>query len=438
MNSDWIATFEALRSVYIDQAYSNIAINEALLKHKDAKAGFVRTFTKGVLRDSIKLDYYIDRLASKGIKGIKSRTIVIIRMGIFAIESLDSVPDYSACDEAVKLAKKVSKGSDRFVNAMLRNFVRRRDELLVKCVTEADIIDGSLSKSQLSDIAIAKSFDRKFVELVYHQYGAEECLSILDGLNKPPALVIRTNTLKITRDELVDKLTDEGFDVEPVDTSRVAIIVNGGSVTNSQLFRDGYFSIQSLSSILSIEAFMPEPGKKVLDMCAAPGGKTAAMAELMENKGTILSCDIYEHRCELIDSTVKRLGIDIVETRMMDATQNDESLNESFDYVLCDAPCSGLGVISTKPEIKLKNRTDAGELTEIQLKALTNAFSYVKDGGYVMYSTCTINKDENEGIVKKFMVENSQSASIIENNTFLSYNNMIGFYHCIIKKTEKK
>lgn len=439
MNSDWIATFEALRSVYIDQAYSNIAINEALLKHEDAKAGFVRTFTKGVLRDSIRLDYYIDRLATKGIKGIKGRTLVIIRMGIYAIDSLDSVPNHSACDEAVKLAKKVSKGSDRFVNAMLRNFIRRQDELVIEDLTGIQLSemtsgDDKFSKSAISNISISKSFDMDLVSMLNEQYGARECIHILDGLNNPPELVIRTNTLKITRDELITRLTEEGYDVVPCDNSDIAIIVKGGIVTTSQLFKKGYFSIQSLSSITSIESFKPEAGSRVLDMCAAPGGKTAAIAELMGNDGSILSCDIYEHRCELIESSIARLGIDIVETKMMDATVYDESMKDGFDYVLCDAPCSGLGVIGTKPEIKLKKRTEAAELTDIQLKAINNAFSYAKDGGYIMYSTCTINKDENEGVISKFMAKHDGEASIIENHTLLPYNNMIGFYYCIIKK----
>lgn len=433
MNSDWIAAFEALRSVYIDEAYSNIAINEAISKHSDASAGFVRTFVKGVLRDSIRLDYYISQLASKGLKGIKGRTKIVLRMGLYAIESLDSVPAYAACDEAVKLSKKVSKGTDRFVNAVLRNFVRRQDELTLADVSVSDVRGGSLSKAQVKAVSLAKSFDTDFVRMLNKQYGGEECLKMLDGLNTAPDLIIRTNTLKNTREELIDALRTGGFEVTPCEGSALAVRVGGGSVTADEMFKEGYFSIQSLSSILSIEAFNPAEGSRVLDMCAAPGGKTAAMAEIMGNEGYIRSLDVHKHRCELIDATCARLGIDIVETGLSDATVYEEAFARDFDYVLCDVPCSGLGVISTKPEIKLKKRTDAAELTEIQMAALENAYAYAKSGGRVMYSTCTVNKDENEGVVEHFM-EKHPGARIIENVTLMPYNNVIGFFYCIIIK----
>lgn len=402
---DWITTFNALKSVYINEAFSNIAINEAIEQHPNCSIGFVRTFTKGVIRDTIKLDYYIDKLASKGIKGIKNRTLIILRMGIYAIESLDSVPDHAACNEAVKLARKVSKGSDGFVNGMLRSFIRQRDELSIESNFEIN------SDEYLS---IKYSFPIDLVRLIRSQYG-DETESILNALNQPAALVLRPNRLKVDATE--------------------PIIADSGNYIGTDDFREGRYSVQSLSSIEAIEHLSPQPGSAVLDMCAAPGGKSCAMAEIMGNKGTITACDVYEHRLELINAQAKRLGIDIIETALMDGTVFKSELENSYDYVLADVPCSGLGVIQSKPEIKLN--TDVSkyeELTEIQYKILENAVKYAKDGAYIEYSTCTINKDENDKVIER-LLENCNLVHVLEKESILPYNNKVGFYYCIMRKS---
>lgn len=433
MKNDWIAAYEALKAVYVDDAYSNIAINEALAKYPKCSQGFVRTFVKGVIRDTIRLDYYASNLAEKGLKGIKKKTLIVIRMGIYAIRSLDSVPAHAACNEAVLLAKKVVKGQDRFINAILRNYIRRADDIELAELDMDSVSGDKLNKKQIQMISLLKSFNSEIVSLLNEQYGADETIRILDGLNSAPELVIRNNQLKGSREELLSELAEAGIDASAYENSVNAIVVSGGNVTAGKLFREGRFSIQSLSSILAIEAFAPEKGCRVLDMCAAPGGKTAAMAELMGDNGSITACDIHKHRCELIEATVRRLGISIVNTRQLDASMHYDELDGQFDYVLCDVPCSGLGVISTKPEIKLKDRADAEELAEIQSAILENAYAYVKDDGCIMYSTCTINKCENEGVTEAF-IERHKEARIIENRAFMPYNNLIGFYYCLIKK----
>ena len=387
---DFLTTFSALKSVYIDQSFSNIAINEAIEQHPGCQAGFVRTFTKGVIRDTLKLDHYIDQLASKGIKGIKNRTLVVLRMGIYAIESLDSVPEYAAIDLTVGLAKKVCKGQDKFINGVLRSFTRQRNELDV-CGT----------------------FPEELEQLIRVQY-SDEADKIMSALDTPAALVLRPNRLKVDA-------------TEPV-------ISEGGNVIDGQDFRDGKFSVQSLSSIEAIEHFAPTPGSRVLDMCAAPGGKSCAMAEIMGNEGEIIACDIYEHRIDLIDAQANRLGIDIIDTEILDGTVHKKEWENSFDYVLADVPCSGLGVIPSKPEIKLRvDISQFDELQDIQYKILMNAISYAKPGGMIEYSTCTINKNENQGIVDK-VLDSCNLVQIVENKSVLPYNNLIGFYYCIFKK----
>ena len=197
--------------------------------------------------------------------------------------------------------------------------------------------------------------------------------------------------------------------------------------------------MQSLSSIMAIEKLAPEPGSKVLDMCAAPGGKTTLMAEIMENQGCITACDIHEHRLKLVEKTAARLGAGCIGTRLLDGTEHDCSLDNCFDYVLADVPCSGLGVIGSKPEIMLKADPAAyPALCDIQLEILKNAVRYAKPGGLIEYSTCTINRNENERIIARLTDDPDSGfgrfVSIVEMRTVLPYNNLVGFFYCILRK----
>lgn len=420
MIGDWLATFEALKEVYSQDAYSNIAINDAIAHHKECSSGFVRMFAKGVIRDTYKLDFYIEKLAKNGLKGIKTRTLIIIRMGVYAIKDLDSVPDHAAVNEAVALAKKVSRGTEGFVNAILRNYLRNKDAF--------DKLELSLSQKY--------SFPQEVIDLIESQY-KDETESILEGLSEPPTLNIRANLLKTTEDELLSRLDSQGINCERVEGSDRAISVLGGDLIKTDEYREGFFSVQSLSSLKSIEAFAPKSGDSVLDMCAAPGGKTCAIAELMGDSGKILACDIYPHRVSLIEASASRLGIKSISTRELDGTKHNKDLEDKFDCVLADVPCSGLGVIASKPELKLRTKvSEYKDLTKIQMSILENAFAYTKVGGKLMYSTCTINKHENDEVVQSFL-DNYRCASLVEKCTILPYNNKVGFYYCIIKKSAK-
>lgn len=419
MNRDWLAVFEALKSVYTDKAYSNMAINEALLHHKGCKESFVRNYAKGVLRDTIKLDYFIDTLASRGIENIKDRTLIILRMGIYATDSLDSVPEHAAVNEAVNLSKKVSAGSDRFVNAMLRSYIRKRDELVIPPGRDD----------------VKYSVDSAIISLLRDQYG-DEAENILDAFNKPSQTILRVNRLRTSRADVIDSLRAAGVATDASDESPDAIIASGSGLVSSDLYKAGLISIQSLSSIIAVAALGPRPESTVLDMCAAPGGKSAYMAEMMDNKGSIISCDIYEHRLELIDKTMERLGISIVKSHLSDGTVHDKSMDESFDYVLADVPCSGLGVMGSKPEIRFSlDETELAELRKVQKAILKNAVSYTKEGGRIEYSTCTLNRDENERIIESVLNESEDSLlGIIEMKTLMPYNSKVGFFYCILEK----
>ena len=471
---DWMASFEALRAVYIDGAYSNMALNEAIPRHKGCRDSFVRNLVKGTIRSTVTLDYIIDILASGGIRKVKPRTLIILRMGLFALREMDSVPDNAAVNEAVRLAKKTARGTEGFVNAVLRAYIRRRSEFESESQSKAQSKIQSESQSQKSQsesqsiseidngiwssikdpvkrMSVMYSMPVPLVRLISEQYG-DEAEAVMSGLGQTPSLVLRVNTLRTTRDELIEELGVCGIDAAPADESCRAVIASGSRVLETDAYRDGRFSVQSLSSMMAVEALGPAPGSRVLDMCAAPGGKSLMMAEMMENRGSITACDIYEHRLALIEAAAKRTGAGIISTRLADGTVYDGSMAGSFDYVLADVPCSGLGDMGIKPEIRLRTDPETyGELTDIQLGILKNAFAYVRPGGRICYSTCTINKNENEGVVRRFIEACEQDATacrgtepgagardgfarIVEMNTILPYNNVIGFYCCIIEK----
>lgn len=418
MNKDWLAVFEALKAVYTDGAYSNISINEAVSRRKGLRESFVRSFAKGVLRNSIRLDQIIDTLAGKGISSIKQRPLVILRMGIYAIDELDSVPDHAAVNEAVELAKNVAKGSDRFVNGMLRNYLRRRDEFA------SDKLEPYIRYSMRKDI----------FSLLSDQYG-DEAIHIAEALNEPSEVYLRANTLKANRGEVIKKLAEYGIEGREAEENSEAILAKGSGIVSCDLYRQGYYTIQSLSSMIAVKALAPEPGSKVLDLCAAPGGKTGYMAELMGNEGSITACDVYPHRLMLTQAAMKRIGVSICALEERDAAIYDETLEDAFDYVLADVPCSGLGVTASKPELKLTADPSTFEgLIDIQKRILTNALRYTKPGGRLEYSTCTLNKNENEEVVKHVLSKEGTSARVIEMKTLMPYNGKVGFYYCIIGK----
>ena len=412
-----------------------MALNEAIPRHKGCRDSFVRSMVKGTVRQTITLDHIIDRLASNGVRSIKLRTLIILRMGLYALREMDSVPDHAAVSEAVDLARKTAKGTDRFINAILRSYLRSRDMYEVSG-SENDQDPPFIAgiEDPYERFSVKYAMPVPIVRRICEQYGNEAPL-ILSGLNTPPPVILRVNTLRTTKDDLINALRERGIRADALDDAE-AVEAHGSGIIGSDLYREGLFSVQSLSSMKAVRALGPVSGSDVLDMCAAPGGKSCMMAEMMENTGSVTSCDIYPHRLGLIEAAAARLGIGIIETRLADGTSFDPSMEDRYDYVLADVPCSGLGVMSTKPEIRLKDDDeDRSRLPEIQLAILRNAFRYAKPGGRICYSTCTLDKEENEGVTERFMSEKQTLGRIVEMNTILPYNNVIGFYYCIIEKS---
>jgi 16S rRNA (cytosine967-C5)-methyltransferase len=427
MQKDWLASFDALKKVYTEDSYSNIAVNKALEEHAGSSPGFVRAMTKGVIRNTILLDRTIEKLSRNGLKGMKKRTLIVLRMGIFAAWKMDSIPDHAAASEAVSLAKKVCRGQSGFVNAVIRSFIRGGK----KPALPED--DGSREY-----ISVSRSFRRDLVDLICDQYGDREGLKIIDGLCRIPSLTLRCNTMKTDRDSLIEHFASSGIAASADPATERGIIAENGPIVSDDAFLDGRCTIQSLSSIMSVEEFAPEEGSRVLDMCAAPGGKSTLMAEIMNGTGEVTACDIHPHRVELIRKTAVRMGDLSVKAEVRDASEHDPALDGAYDYVLADVPCSGLGVIAGKPELKLRaDPADFDGLARLQLKILENAYRYTRPGGRFMYSTCTIDRIENEEVIESFLGTH-EDAEVIENRTVLPYNEMTGFFFCIMEKNSKR
>lgn len=390
--------YEVLLDMETNQSYSNLALNNFIEKNKPENPAFVRELVYGVLENRILLDYYLAALVASGLKKVKKQDLTILRMGVYQILAMDSVPDYAAINESVVLARKFCRGRDKFINGVLRNFQRRQAEL------EALLPDRSSDPAKY--LSVRYSAASWLVDLWLAAYGLDKTEGLLAASNGRPLLCLRTNLLKGTREELMQRLGEAGYQVEAGTLSDRSILVTGKGtgILEHDLFREGWFSVQDEASTLTADTVNPKPGNLVVDVCAAPGGKTMAMAELMGTEGEIYAFDIYEHKLKLIQEQAARLGTGIVKTRCQDGRIALKELEGQADCVLADVPCSGLGVIRRKPEIKTKDHAemDFAELVQRQKEILESASTYVKPGGTLVYSTCTVNPAENEEQVRMF------------------------------------
>ncbi len=317
-------------------------------------------------------------------------------MGIYQLAFLDSISEYAAVNETVNLVKKYDNRSAGFVNAILRNVIRNKEEVL-----KIDI------DSKIMYLSTKYSYSPWMIKNWIKTFGEEFTEDLLEANNEKPNLYIRVNTLKINSDELISKLNDMGVKSHKVPMIDEAIRVeNLKNIENNDLFKQGLFTIQDISSMMVGKVVNPKENSLVLDICSAPGGKTTHVATLMNNTGKVIARDVFDHKLKLIQNTVDRLGLTNVEVESFDALKLDENSIDKFDYVLTDVPCSGLGIIRRKPEIKYKAKAELKELPLIQRQILDNASKYVKLNGTLLYSTCTIQDNENIDIINEFLKDN--------------------------------
>jgi 16S rRNA (cytosine967-C5)-methyltransferase len=388
-----------LKQIEMEDQFSHITIKEMLKSSEvtDIDRRFITNIVYGVLENKLLLDYYIRKLSTVRYGKINKEILNILRMGLYQIKFMSKVPDSAAVNESVKLAKKFSPQYSGYVNGILRSFIRMSGNI--------ELPDRN--KHLVAHLSISYSHPEWLVEKWLNEFGEEFTESLLKSNNETPKLWLRVNTLKIQRDEFIDRLEAEGIKVFPSEWMEDAVMVenlNEHSIDSLVGFNEGWFQVQDISSMCVSKISNVKPGDTVVDVCAAPGGKTTHMAQLMKNTGQIIARDLHPQKLKLIEESAERLGINMIKTEVFDATHFDVSLKYLADIVLVDAPCSGFGIIRRKPDIKYnKSIEDLNSLTEIQYKILETSSEYVKSGGTLIYSTCTINADENIKMVERFL-----------------------------------
>lgn len=424
MDSGRRTAFQILLEVEEEKAFSNLSSNIYIKQNNPENPAFVRELVYGVLSNKLLLDYYLNLLIPSGIEKVKKREKTLLRMGLYQLKFMKNIPQYAAVNETVSLAKSLCRGREGFINGVLRGYIKKQGELQLPC----DDTDEILS--------VKYSFSPWIIKMWKKQYGQESTIKLMEASNSRPVLCIRVNLMKTTVEELSHLLSEKGMVVDKGRYSDIVLYVSGSNILDLEEYKKGLFSIQDETSVLACQYLEPRPGDLVIDTCASPGGKTSAIGEMMDNRGKIISCDIYPHKLELIKKQADRLGITIIETNLLDGIKGDKALSGKADKVLVDAPCSGLGVIRKKPEIKYKEQKDIQKLIKVQSDILNNASYYVKPNGVLLYSTCTINKDENDEQIEKF-IKTHEDFEILYEKQFLPTDGLDGFFICKMMKKGK-
>ncbi len=379
------AALRALTACRADGAWSDGALKQTLSGLDARDAALASRLCYGVLQNRMRIDFWLD-----GFLRGKTQPVVrdILRLAVYQLRFSDKIPASAAVNEAVEQAKRFANpAAARFVNGVLRS--------LLRC--------SSLPEPQ--EFSVRYSHPAELTALLVNEFGAERAERLLQSHNEAPETVLQVNTLKTDLPLLARALEQEGVQAAPHPWLENCLTVRGtGNLERLETFQKGWFYVQDAAARLAAMASGVEPGMRVLDCCAAPGGKSFAAALQMQNRGTVLSCDIHPHKLRLIAAGAERLGITCIETRLRDARETDgEAL---FDAVICDVPCSGLGVIRKKPDIRYRPLEQAARLPELQGTILAAQAAHVKPGGVLIYSTCTVLRRENQEVVAAFLEEN--------------------------------
>ncbi len=382
-----------LNRVLNEGAYSNIILSKELneVELNDKDKALLTEIVYGVLRRKRTLDVIIANFV-KDIKLMDKNILNILRVAIYQMNFLDKIPTYAACNEAVEEAKEISENDSKLVNGILRSFTKNPDDI-------------NVPGNKIDEYAYKFSFEPWMIRLLIKQYGENVAKKIMSGLNTIPKVSIRVNELNSDYDEVYEKLEEMEYEISEGVICPEAINIKGGkSIENNPLFKEGKITVQDESAMLVAPLLDLKEGMTVVDLCSAPGGKTTHIAEILGNTGKVLAFDLHESKLGLIKENCERLGVTNVTTFAQDATKLNAELVASTDRVLLDVPCSGLGIIRKKPEIKWnKKRNDLREIIPVQREIMNNAWQYLKQGGVMIYSTCTLNKEENEENIEWFV-----------------------------------
>ena len=395
----------ALKVLYrIDKegAYSNIALDEELKKNRnnlnEKDIGLISEIVYGTTTWKLTLDEIIKKYSNIKLKKISTWILNILRIGIYQIIFLDKIPKSAAVNESVNLAKRYGhKSSSNFVNAILRK------------VEKKDFDEFFEIEDDIERISKTTSMPTWIIEELLKENSIDKVSEICQNSNKRPKVCIRVNKLNTTKEEVKKKLEGKGINARYGLINDFLILNKTKNIENMEEFKKGDFTIQDEAAGLIPLILNPKEGEKILDACSSPGGKTTYMAEIMNNKGNIEAWDIHEHRVKLVQETSKRLGINIINAKVNDATIYKEEYKEYFDKILLDVPCLGMGVLKRKPDIKWqRKKQDIEEITKIQMKILETCSNYLKSGGELVYSTCSIFDEENRQIIEKFIEKNKE------------------------------
>lgn len=395
---------QALLEIMEEDAYNSVTLKK-LLKQNGAMPprdrAFVTEIVNGTLRNIYYIDYVLNQISTVKTEKMKPWILALLRMSVYQLLFLDKVPVSAVCNEAVELTKGKGFGKlSNFVNGVLRNVIRKEEEIQLP----------SEEENPVEYLTVRYSHPTWLLKMWLHQYDYDFVKDLCEKNNQAPRVTIACNTTKTTREALQKELEQEGVRVAKGRWNDNALLLSKtADMGKLDAFQKGYFHVQDESSLLAVAVLDPQKGEKILDVCAAPGGKSFSIGEKMENNGTVVSRDIFPHKVFLMEEGAKRLGLSIVQAQEWDATVFKEEDREQYDRVLIDAPCSGLGLIRKKPDIRLKKNGNAiDELEKIQREILKQGSQYVKGGGVLVYSTCTLCPKENLKNIQWFLKENPQ------------------------------
>ena len=401
MKSARQTAFEILNKINRDGSYSNLTLDSMLNDSElsDMDASLVSALVYGVLERSITLDYCLSRHLKQPLKKLKPQVLTALRMGTYQLLFMDKIPVSAAVNESVTLVKNNSCAfAAGLTNAVLRAV--SREGLVLPEAADRELY-----------LSVKYSFPLWLVRLWRESYGCDNAEGIMASCVGRPPLTVRVNTLRTTAPQLKQRLLEEGVEVMPAPCENALNLGKCGSVERLTSFQKGLFHVQDAASQLCAAALAPKPGDTVLDLCSAPGGKAFTAAQMMNDVGKIICCDIHSHRLALIKEGAIRLGLQSIDVALNDASVFNDKLPMA-ERVLCDVPCSGLGIVRRKPEIRFKDPAEVDNLPQMQYNILNCSANYVKWGGRLVYSTCALNPAENEAVARRFLQEHGDFSAI--------------------------
>ena len=428
MDKARLSAVKIVHAVNAEGAYSNVALAQILRQENlsDIDRRFCTELVYGTIKAGASLDWKLAKYLNRPLDKVDAKILAVLRVALYQIFFLDRVPNSAAVNESVELTKKfVGIGASKFVNGVLRSAVRQPEK------------SDFPTDDSVESIALRMFHPAWLVKLFVDEFGLDAAKKICAVNNTEPPLCLRVNFLKATREEILSELEKFSAQVEPSKLTAEGIICySHGALDTFKSLKSGLCQVQDESSMTVAPMLDPKPDEFIIDCCAAPGGKTTHIAELMKNRGRIIAADIYDVKLEHIRQNAKRLGIKIIEPILLDAREIGEKYFEQADKVLVDAPCSGLGVIRRKADIRWKkNSAEIDELPKLQLEILNSASKAVKRGGTLLYSTCTIIRRENEDVVEKFLAANP-NFKLIDTKKFLPHiDGTDGLFQCVMRNS---